>query len=118
MKNKALTGWKDKVLFTPGPLTTSRTVKQVMLRDLGSRDFEFIGLVKDIRRRLLELGGVADGKYETIIMQGSGTFGLEAVISSTIPPSGKLLVIINIFLIYLFNYTSLIIYIPEQTRDI
>jgi 2-aminoethylphosphonate-pyruvate transaminase len=27
--------WKDKALFTPGPLTTSRTVKQAMLRDLG-----------------------------------------------------------------------------------
>ena len=49
MQPKAtIPGWKDKVLFTPGPLTTSRTVKQAMLRDLGSRDFEFIGLVKDI----------------------------------------------------------------------
>jgi 2-aminoethylphosphonate-pyruvate transaminase len=28
-------------------------------------------------------------------MQGSGTFGLEAVVSSTVPPGGKLLVIIN-----------------------
>ena len=26
---------KDKTLFTPGPLTTSQTVKQAMLRDLG-----------------------------------------------------------------------------------
>ena len=30
-----LCSWKDKALFTPGPLTTSRTVKQAMLRDLG-----------------------------------------------------------------------------------
>ena len=37
-----LTHWKDKALFTPGPLTTSATVKQAMLRDLGSRDTEFI----------------------------------------------------------------------------
>ena len=28
----------DKPLFTPGPLTTSRTVKAAMSRDLGSRD--------------------------------------------------------------------------------
>ncbi len=95
IKNQKIAGWKDKVLFTPGPLTTSRTVKQAMLRDLGSRDFEFIGLVKDIRRRLLELGEVVDKGYETIIMQGSGTFSLEAVVSSTTPPEGKLLVIIN-----------------------
>jgi len=33
---------KDKILFTPGPLTTSLTVKRAMLRDLGSRDSEFI----------------------------------------------------------------------------
>jgi 2-aminoethylphosphonate-pyruvate transaminase len=76
-------------------LTTSRTVKQAMLRDLGSRDFELIEIVRDIRRRLLELGGVADAGYEVVILQGSGTFSLEAVISSMIPPDGKLLIAIN-----------------------
>jgi 2-aminoethylphosphonate-pyruvate transaminase len=87
--------WKDKILFTPGPLTTSRTVKQALFRDLGSRDYEFISIVADIRQRLLEIGGVADDGYAAIIMQGSGTFSLESVVSSTIPPAGKLLVIIN-----------------------
>jgi len=90
-----ITEAKDKPLFTPGPLTTSRTVKQAMLRDLGSRDFEFINLMRDVRRRLLALGGVAAPDYECVIMQGSGTFSVEAVISSALPPSGKLLVIAN-----------------------
>jgi 2-aminoethylphosphonate-pyruvate transaminase len=93
--NSTIPKWKDKILFTPGPLTTSRTVKQSLLRDLGSRDYEFIQMVADIRQRLLEAGGVADGGYEAVIMQGSGTFSLESVISSTIPSDGKLLVIIN-----------------------
>jgi 2-aminoethylphosphonate-pyruvate transaminase len=84
-----------KLLFTPGPLTTSATVKQAMLRDLGSRDPEFLGVVRDIRRRLLELGRVADGSYEAVLMQGSGTFAIESVISSVIPRDGKLLVLIN-----------------------
>lgn len=88
-------GWKDKLLFTPGPLTTSRPVKQAMLRDLGSRDFEFIQLVRHIRQQLLALGEVADQGYEAIIMQGSGTFGIEAVLSTVTPPEGKWLVIIN-----------------------
>lgn len=88
-------GWKDKVLFTPGPLTTSRTVKQAMLRDLGSRDCEFIELVKDIRHKLVELGQATPEEYTTVLMQGSGTFGLEAVVSSTVPPGGKLMVIVN-----------------------
>ena len=87
--------WKDKILFTPGPLMTSRSVKQAMLRDLGSRDYTFIELVKEIRNQLLEIGQVSNGDYSSIIMQGSGTFGLEAVISSTVPPDGKLLVIVN-----------------------
>jgi len=93
--NLTIPNWKDKILFTPGPLTTSRTVKQSLLRDLGSRDYEFIHMVADIRQRLLEAGGVANDGYEAVIMQGSGTFSLESVISSTIPPDGKLLVIIN-----------------------
>ncbi len=89
-----VSGWKDRILFTPGPLTTSRTVKQAMLRDLGSRDHEFIGIVRDVRRRLVELGK-GDDRYTAILMQGSGTFGLEAVVSSAIPQDGELMVVIN-----------------------
>lgn len=89
----------DKLLFTPGPLTTSNTVKQAMLRDLGSRDVEFIGIVQEIRQHLLRLAGVSQtGGYEAVLMQGSGTFGIEALLSSVLPHDphdGKLLVIIN-----------------------
>lgn len=85
----------DKLLFTPGPLTTSVTVKQAMMHDLGSRDAGFIELVHEIRRRLLELGEVDDGTYEAVLMQGSGTFGVESVLSSVIPRDGKLLVAAN-----------------------
>ena len=86
----------DKPLFTPGPLTTSGTVKQAMLRDLGSRDHEFIGLIKDIRNGLLRLAGLSQGEgWEAVPMQGSGTFAIESVISSISPPGAKWLVIIN-----------------------
>ena len=88
-------GSKDKILFTPGPLTTSRTTKEAMLRDLGSRDSEFISVVKEIRTKLVELACASTADYTTVLLQGSGTFGLEAVISSTIPPDGRFLVIIN-----------------------
>ena len=67
-----------------------------MLRDFGSRDFDFIETVKLIREKLLALGGVSREKgYEAIIMQGSGTFGIESVISSAIAKNGYLLTIIN-----------------------
>ena len=91
-----MTPQKDKLLFTPGPLTTSRAVKEAMLHDVGSRDAEFVNVVCEIRNHLLGVAGVsqADG-YEAILIPGSGTFGIEAVVSSVIPRDGKLLVVIN-----------------------
>jgi 2-aminoethylphosphonate-pyruvate transaminase len=90
-----LPSWKDKALFTPGPLTTSRTVKQAMLADYGSRDAAFMAMVSDIRRRLLALAEVDEEHFAAILMQGSGTFGLESVISSVVPPHGALAVLVN-----------------------
>lgn len=87
--------WKDKALFTPGPLTTSRTVKQAMLQDLGSRDMTFIEIVRDVRRRLVALAHADEQTHTAVLVQGSGTFGIEAVISSVIPGNGKLLVLVN-----------------------
>ena len=85
-----------KPLFTPGPLTTSLTVKQAMLRDLGSRDPEFIGVVRRVREKLLRVAGVSqDDGYEAILLQGSGTFGIEAVLTCAVPPDGKWLIVIN-----------------------
>jgi 2-aminoethylphosphonate-pyruvate transaminase len=92
----ALSTAKDKTLFTPGPLTTSLSVKQAMLRDAGSWHFEFNEIVADIREKLLEIAGVSkEIGFEAILLQGSGTFGVEAVVSSVIPPNGKLLVLAN-----------------------
>jgi 2-aminoethylphosphonate-pyruvate transaminase len=87
---------RQKRLFTPGPLTTSRTVKEAMLLDIGSRDDDFITVLRDIHRQLLELGGVSQAQgYEAVLMQGSGTFGIEAVLSCAIPSTGKLLILVN-----------------------
>jgi 2-aminoethylphosphonate-pyruvate transaminase len=87
--------WRDKALFTPGPLTTSRTVKQAMLRDLGSRDTEFVGVVRAIRQRLVGLAEASEPDYTAVLVQGSGTFGIEATLGSVIPPDGKLVVLVN-----------------------
>jgi len=86
----------NKLLFTPGPLTTSNTVKAAMLRDAGSRDAEFLAVVRSIRERLLAIGGMEPGgDYECVLMQGSGTYAIESVISSAIPRDGRLLVAVN-----------------------
>jgi 2-aminoethylphosphonate-pyruvate transaminase len=82
-------------LLTPGPLTTSRTVKQSMLADWGSRDVEFRQIVSDIRQHLLKLAN-CDARYECVIMQGSGTFAIEAALGSFCPKKGtKTLVVAN-----------------------
>lgn len=86
---------KSPLLFTPGPLTTSRSVKEAMLLDLGSRDRRFIDVVRGIRGRLLALGGAAEPEYTAVLMQGSGTFGIESVLGSAVPRAGKVLVLSN-----------------------
>ncbi len=83
-------------LLTPGPLTTSRTVKMTMLADYGSRDIEFRQIVADIRKQLLVLAG-CDETYVSVIMQGSGTFAIEAALGSFCPDkrNKKTLVVAN-----------------------
>ena len=78
---------KDKLLFTPGPLTTSRTVKEAMLTDLGSRDAAFIRLVKEIREELVSRAEVSTNDYTAVPLQGSGTMGVEAVLATSVPPN-------------------------------
>lgn len=75
-------------LLTPGPLTTSRTVKLALLADWGSRDVEFRQVVSDIRQTLLKLAG-CDDVYECVIMQGSGTFAIEAALGNLCPTRRK-----------------------------
>jgi len=87
---------RDSLLFTPGPLTTSLSVKQAMLHDAGSWHFEFNALVASIRRRLVSIAGVSphDG-WEAILLQGSGTYGVEAVFQTCVPRGGKVAVMAN-----------------------
>ena len=92
----ALPRAKDKLLFTPGPLTTSLSVKKAMLHDAGSWHSEFNSLVADMRERLLKLAGVSrENGWETVLLQGSGTFGVEAVFQTCVPPEGKVAVLAN-----------------------
>ena len=87
------------LLLTPGPLSTSRTVRRAMLRDWCTWDDEYNqGIVQVIRRKLLQLATAveaAEERYSCVLMQGSGTFCVESVIGSAVPADGKLLVLAN-----------------------
>ena len=84
----------DPLLLTPGPLTTSAAVKQAMVHDWGSRDANFIAINKMVLEKIAELAG-ATGTHVTVPVQGSGTFAVEAMITSFVPKTGKLLLLIN-----------------------
>lgn len=87
---------RDKLLFTPGPLTTSLSTKQAMLHDAGSWHSEFNAVVAWVRRRLLEVAGVPHGgDWEAVLLQGSGTYGVEAVFQTCVPATGKVAVLSN-----------------------
>jgi 2-aminoethylphosphonate-pyruvate transaminase len=65
-----------------------------MLTDWGSRDPAFIALTAELRARLL---GIAHGEptHCAVPIQGSGTYVLEAAVSSLTGPADKLLVLVN-----------------------
>ncbi|UOY91903.1 2-aminoethylphosphonate--pyruvate transaminase [Ectobacillus sp. JY-23] len=88
---------KHYLLLTPGPLTTTQSVKEVMLQDWCTWDDEYNSLVQKIRERLISLAVQPEKRewYTSVLMQGSGTFTVESVIGSVIPNDGKLLVCIN-----------------------
>jgi 2-aminoethylphosphonate-pyruvate transaminase len=84
----------DAYLLTPGPLTTSITVKQAMLHDYGSRDVDFVELNQIVCEKLLTIVD-ADDDFECVPLQGSGTFAVEAMLATMIPTKGKLLNLVN-----------------------
>src|SRR3954470_20529461 len=84
----------DPLLLTPGPLTTSKSVKQSMIHDWGSRDAAFIEINRSVLSRLAALINGGD-EFVTVPMQGSGTFAVEAMLTSLVPRDGKVLVVIN-----------------------
>jgi len=69
------------LLLTPGPLSTSYLVKRVGMKDMGSREQEFVDTIAEIRKQLLEIADIGR-EYDTILMQGSGTMGVESVINT------------------------------------
>ena len=86
---------KQKVLLTPGPLTTSKETKEAMLIDMGTRDSEYQSLVCHLQEKLLQLAHAKKEDYALIFMQGSGTFGVESVLTSVIKPQEKVLIVSN-----------------------
>lgn len=82
-------------LLTPGPLTTTETVKEAMQIDRCTWDEDYKNMTQEIRTGLLKLAHADNCDYTTVLMQGSGTFGVESVLSGVISSTDKVLVLQN-----------------------
>src|SRR5687767_6798475 len=94
VRQPAMSETGDPLLLTPGPLTTSRSVKEAMIHDWGSRDASFIEINRSVLSWLTALINGGE-EFVTVPMQGSGTFAVEAMLTSLVPRDGKVLVVIN-----------------------
>ena len=87
------------LLLTPGPLTTTSTVKEAMLRDWCTWDDDYKSQIRQMRLALVRMGTSKPENFTCVPMQGSGTFAVESTIGSVIPReprnSAKLLVMSN-----------------------
>ena len=86
------------LLLTPGPLTTTRTVREAMMEEYSTWDVDYNNIVESIRNSLVRLAVRDDvnfNSFTSVLMPGSGTFSVESVVGSVIPPGGKLLVLNN-----------------------
>ena len=84
------------LLLTPGPLSTSKGVRNALLKDWCTWDSDYNeDVVQNIRHRLVKLATNSYENFTTVLMQGSGSFCIEATITTALPKSSKLLVITN-----------------------
>lgn len=84
-----------KILLNPGPVLTTYGVKSALIQnDICHRDRDFELLLKRLSKNTLKIFG-ADKNFSTLFISGSGTAGMEAVISSIVPKDKTLLVLSN-----------------------
>lgn len=81
-------------LLTPGPLTTTETVKEAMLTDHCTWDNDYKIITQSIRKRLIKLANATEENYTAVLLQGSGTYGVESVLTSSVG-KGTVLLITN-----------------------
>jgi 2-aminoethylphosphonate-pyruvate transaminase len=84
------------ILLNPGPVNLSDRVRNALLRpDLCHREVEFSQLQSTIREQLLQVYDLPMEHWAAVLLTGSGTAAMEAMVTSLVPRNGKLLVIEN-----------------------
>lgn len=84
------------ILLNPGPVTLSSRVRRALAADdLCHREPEFSELQAAVRARLLAVYGLDSAAWTTIVLGGSGTLAVEAMLATLVPRDGRLLVLEN-----------------------
>lgn len=87
---------RNYLLLTPGPLSTSETVREAMLQDWCTWDKDYNeGIITPIRKGLLAIAGLDEDEYTDVLLQGSGIYCVEATIGAAVKPTDKLLILAN-----------------------
>lgn len=83
-------------LLNPGPVTLTERVRASLQRpDLCHREQEFYDLALDVRRRIEAIYEGCAGRYAAVLLTGSGTSAVEAMVGSMVPRDGHALVVAN-----------------------
>lgn len=84
------------ILLNPGPVSLSDAVRKAAVsNDLCHREPEFFALQDEVRQDILDVYGCHSDLWASVLLGGSGTTALEAMLSSMLPRDAKLLVIEN-----------------------
>ncbi len=83
-------------LLNPGPVTLTPRVREALVRgDLCHREPEFADLQLDVRARLERVYPEAASTHRAVLLTGSGTAAVEAMVGSCVPRGGRALVVAN-----------------------
>jgi len=84
------------ILLNPGPVSLSEGVrKAAVANDLCHREPEYFKLQDRVRQGILDVYGCDGAEWTSVLLGGSGTTALEAMLSSLLPRDARLLVIEN-----------------------
>jgi 2-aminoethylphosphonate-pyruvate transaminase len=84
------------ILLNPGPVSLSEGVRHAVARmDLCHREPEFFELQDEVIQGLLEIYGCNPEQWTAVLIGGSGTSAMEAMIASLVPDTANVLVLEN-----------------------
>jgi 2-aminoethylphosphonate-pyruvate transaminase len=84
------------ILLNPGPVTLTDRVRRALLHhDLCHREPEYAQLQTEVRDRLSRVYSGTGDSHVAVLLTGSGTAAVEAMVGSLVPKHGRVLVAAN-----------------------